>query len=363
MDGVPLLVRPRLDPKPWGGSRLERFGFALPPGTEPLGEALMTHAEATVVSPGGTGEPDLGTLVDGDPDAWIGPLGAFVTGNRPCFPVLVKFIDAADNLSIQVHPDDRAAREIGEAVGKTEAWHVLAADPGASLYLGLRPETTAEEFIAALRGGGAGLARFLRRVPAEPGITVLLPAGTVHALGRGVLLYEIQQPSTVTYRLHDWDRVDAAGRPRDLHLEDALRVLNPEFRPEPIRPVPLPTAVGQRDLLVATRLFALERIGLHVGEPLMLPAEECPQAVTCLGGAFRLDARAGGLDLQLGDTAIAPVGTPLRLSATMPGLVVRAWVPDLDRDVIRPARAAGAAPEAIAALAHPLPDLAAALVG
>jgi len=354
---APLLIRPRLDAKPWGGSRLARFGFGLAAGSEPLGEALLTHGDATVVEPSAGEGRTLQRLVDAAPEVWVGALGAVVTGDRPCFPLLVKFIDAAADLSIQLHPDDRAARAIGEPLGKTEAWHVLAAEPGSWLYLGLRPGVAVEAFVAAVRAGGDGAAGLLRCIPAEPGTTVLLPAGTVHALGGGVLLYEIQQPSTITYRLHDWGRVDGRGQPRELHLEAGLRVLKPDLRPEPIVPVALPSTVGRRQVLVATHLFALERITLQVGEPLILPAEESPQVVTCFGGIFRLDGRGGGVTLQTGDTAVAPAGAPLRLAPTMPGIVFRAWVPDLRRDIVRPARAAGATDAAIAALSSPLPDL------
>lgn len=359
---APLLVRPRLEAKPWGGSRLERFGFVLPAGSEPLGEALLTHGDASVVEPPDGEGPTLTRLVEAAPWAWIGALGAVVTGDRPCFPLLIKFIDAGDDLSIQLHPDDRAARAIGEPIGKTEAWHVLAAEPGSWLYLGLEPGLAVEEFVAAVRGG-EGVDHLLRRIPAEPGMTVLLPAGTVHALGRGILLYEIQQPSTITYRLHDWGRLDGHGHGRELHVDAGLRVLKPALRPEPIAPVALPSTVGQRQALVATHLFALERIALHVGESLILPAEESPQVVTCLGGIVRLDGRGGGVALQTGETAIAPAGLPLRLSPTMPGVVARAWVPDLWRDIVRPARAAGASDAAIAALSSPLPDLQALLTG
>lgn len=356
---VPLRVRPRLDTKLWGGQRLVGLGFPAAADGQPLGEALLTHGDATVALPSRAGQgQSLAQLVNEAPMAWVGRLGADVTGDRSCFPLLAKLIDAGDDLSIQVHPDDAAAREMGEPVGKTEAWHVLAAAPDAWLYLGLAPGVAMADFVAALADPGADVGRFLRRVPAQPGTTVLLPAGTVHALGRGVLLYEIQQPSMVTFRLHDWHRTDAAGRSRELHLEAALRVLNPDLRPEPIAPLAMPTISGQRQLLVATRLFALERIALHVGEPLILPADESPQVVTCIGGAFRLDGRAGGVDLQVADTAIAPTGTLLRLAAVMPGVVMRAWVPDLRRDVVRPARDAGASDEAIAALASSLPDLA-----
>ena len=130
---------------------------------------------------------------------------------EPIFPLLVKLIDGQADLSIQVHPDDRAAAAAGLGTGKTEAYHILAAEPGSIIYLGLDPEVTPEEFAASCLRANGSAAGCLRQVPAAPGMTVLIPAGTPHALGAGVLLYEIQQPSNVTFRLDDWGRVDAAG--------------------------------------------------------------------------------------------------------------------------------------------------------
>jgi mannose-6-phosphate isomerase len=208
----PVKVKPRLDAKPWGGRLLEAWGIRLPPG-ETIGEALLTAPEATVISGALSGTP-LSALASRDPAAWIGARGLAATGGRPIFPLLVKLIDGQADLSIQIHPDDRAAAAAGLGTGKTEAYHILAAEPGSVIYLGLDPEVTPEEFATACLRANGSAARCLRRIPAAPGTTVLIPAGTPHALGAGVLLYEIQQPSNVTFRLDDWGRVDASGMAR-----------------------------------------------------------------------------------------------------------------------------------------------------
>ncbi len=359
---APLPLRPLLDAKPWGGRRLGGLGFALPDAAEPLGEALITHGEATAAS-GPLAGARLADIVAADPAGFVGERGRGAAGGHDLFPVLAKFIDAAGDLSIQVHPDDDLAREQGEATGKTEAWHVLAADPGAAIYAGLAEGISPNDFVAAVRAGGDGAAAMLRRVPAVPGTSFVLPAGCVHALGRGVLIYEIQQPSNTTYRLYDWDRVDAEGRGRELHLDLGLRALDPAPRPEPISPLPLPTLAGQRDLLAACRAFALERITLMVGDRFWLPADESPQVMTCLAGALRLRGGGERVTIQAGDSLVIPVGVVCTVDIIMPSVALRGWVPDLARDIVRPLRAAGATDEQIAAMAGPLPDVREALAG
>jgi mannose-6-phosphate isomerase len=352
----PVLLRPRLDAKPWGGGRLARFGFALPDGEGPLGEALLTDPAAVLETGPFAGEA-LGVAAVADPAGFVGDAGFAATSGRPVFPLLAKFVDAGGDLSIQVHPGDELARAQGEATGKTEAWHVLAAEPGAAVWAGLAEGVSAEQFVEAIQAGGEGAVGLLRRLPAVPGTTFVLPAGCVHALGAGVLVYEIQQPCNTTYRLFDWGRVDDTGRPRDLHLDLGLRALDPTPRPEPIATLPLPTLAGQRDLLAACRSFALERIVWMVGDRVWLPASPSPQVVTCLGGALRLRGDGGRALLQTGDTAVIPAGGVCTVDVIMPSVALRGWVPDLVADVVRPLRAEGASDDRIAAMAGPLPDL------
>ena len=353
---LPLPLRPRLDPKPWGGHGLTAFGFDLPPD-EPIGEALLTAAEA-VVETGPHAGRTLGELTAGAPEQMIGRLGLRATGGRPLFPLLIKLIEATSHLSIQVHPDDvaAAARE-GDKLGKSEAWHVLAARPGAELYLGLLPGTDSERFAAEVRAG-ARVAHRMRRLPPRPGTTVLIPAGTIHALGAGTVVYEVQQPSDITYRLDDWGRVDAAGRSRPLHLEQGLAVADAELRPSPTPPVELYSASGRRHLLVACRYFALERIALPSGGQIETAASASPQALTCLRGAVTVAAGAGAAMLGAGGTSVVPAqATPAHLAASAPAVVLRAWVPDLPMEVVAPARRSGATLDAITALGGETGDI------
>jgi mannose-6-phosphate isomerase len=351
----PFRVDPRLDPKPWGSRGLAQFGFPLPSGI-PIGEALITAGDARAYSGSGVAT-HLGALVAADPVGIVGRRGLSATANRPLFPLLVKLIDAAENLSIQVHPDDIAASTVGK-LGKTEAWHILAAAPNAVLYLGLRTDVSIADFAACCNRGGetAGL---LRQIPAIPGTTLLIPAGTVHALGAGVLVYEVQQPSDLTYRLDDWGRVDAAGRPRELHIELGLSVIDAESRPEMISPVALNPGSTRR-LLAACRYFALEQLTLGTGdeETLALAAPESAQVLTCLTGEVVVTANDTSISLSAGETMVLPAVLHSALvRAIVPAMLLRTWVPDLDAEILRPARIAHAPEVAIAALAGSLPDL------
>src|SRR5215208_2512327 len=356
LDGAwPFRVNPRLDPKPWGSRGLERFGFPLPSGI-PIGEALITAGDARAY--GGDGvETHLEALVAADPVAIVGRRGLEVTANRPLFPLLVKLIDAAENLSIQVHPDDIAASAVGK-LGKTEAWHILAAAPDAALYLGLRTDVSITDFAACCNRGGE-TAELLRQIPAVPGTTLLIPAGTAHALGAGVLVYEVQQPSDLTYRLDDWGRVDAAGQPRDLHIDLGLSVIDAESRPEMITPVALDPGSTRR-LLAACRYFALEQLTLGAGEEetLELAAPESAQVLTCLTGEVVVTANGASIPLAAGETMVIPAAVhSARVRGIVSAMLLRTWVPDLDAEIVQAAPMARAPELAIAALAGGLPDL------
>ena len=348
----PLRLDPYLDPKPWGGHGLRRIGFVLPDDTL-IGEAHLTASGATVADGPLMGKT-LGELVAADPEGTIGALGLRVTGGEPVFPLLIKLIDAHDVLSVQVHPNDDEARA-QHSLGKTEAWHVLSAGVESELYLGLHtPSDLAELGIRAR--AGARTSGFLRAIPARPGETVLIPAGTIHALGAGIMVYEIQQPSGITYRLDDWGRVGTDGKPRELHLDQSLAVAKPAYQPEPIAPVPI--APG-RSLLAACRYFSLERLALAPEQTVSIDHPESPAVVTLLDGNGIISAAGEELTIRPGETVVVfPRDMPAMLRSTPTTLTaLHGWVPDLAADVVNPARLAGASDREIAALAGPLGNL------
>jgi mannose-6-phosphate isomerase len=192
------------------------------------------------------------------------------------------------------------------------------------LYLGLTDPDDLNAFVDAADLLDGSSAKFLRAVEAKPGETYLLPAGTVHALGAGVLVYEIQQPSDVTYRLDDWGRVDAHGRPREMHREQGLAVLRPELQPARIEPVPVAGQPQERSVLVASRYFALERCEWRMPARATLPSSDGPQVLTVLSG----ELEASGLRIATGQSAVVwPGGDDLVLSSDS-AVVLRGWVPD-----------------------------------
>lgn len=208
----------------WGGHRLrEQLGLPAPVD-QPIGEAwlISDHDQhESVVAEGPWAGRTLHELLASHGDYLLGTQARPTVHGR--FPLLLKILDAADVLSVQVHPDDAAALAMNEPdVGKTEMWHVLDSEPGSSLICGLDPALTRDGFLAAVADNS--IAGSMRQFPAPPGTTAFVAAGTVHAIGAGILLAEIQQNSDLTYRIYDWDRVDAQGRRRELHLEKAARV-------------------------------------------------------------------------------------------------------------------------------------------
>lgn len=346
------LVIPRLDAKPWGGRKLGRYGLDLP-ADEGIGEALVTAGEAVVSVGDGAGQT-LQQLIDADPDGRLGARAREAVSGRNIFPLLAKLIDAAENLSIQVHPDDEGARPLNR-LGKTEAWHVLDAEPGAKLYLGLKDGVTLDRFMENARKLDGTSAGDLREVEARAGETVIIPAGTVHALGAGVMVYEIQQPSDVTFRLDDWGRVDAQGNPREMHLEQGEAATRVELRPEPIEPVRLDET---RTLLAACRYFALEKLDLDAGVTRRIGSDQGPEVLTLLSGSVIMQTSLETIRLSPGASGIVwPSQDGATVSAGEPSIVLRAWVPDLAADIVESARASGATDEQILALGGMTTDL------
>lgn len=346
------LVVPRLDAKPWGGRALERYGLDLPEG-EKIGEALVTAGEATIAAGIGAGQT-LQEVVESDPVGRIGSRALAAVSGRAVFPLLAKLIDATENLSIQVHPDDEGARAL-ERLGKTEAWYVLDAAPGSMLFLGLEEGVSLNRFMEDARRLDGTSAGHLRAIDAIAAEAVIIPAGTVHALGAGVVVYEIQQPSDVTFRLDDWGRVDAEGNPREMHLEQGEMASREDLRPDMIVPVTIDTG---RSLLAACRYFALERIEAEDDRELFLADARTPQVVTVLSGAVTLAGGGDTLELAAGSSAVVwPARDAALLRMTGGTVLLRAWVPDLVADVVAPARSAGAPDAEIAALGGMTGDL------
>lgn len=221
----PIRFKPVLKETLWGGSALrERFGKKAMAGTT-VGESWEIcgmPGASSVVANGFLRGNTLEEIMEVYMGDLVGDAVYEKYGHE--FPLLIKFIDAHDTLSIQVHPDDRLSSERHHAWGKTEMWYVIDASPGAVIYTGFRKRTTREEYMEHLHG--KKLAELINVTPVSRGDAFFIPAGMVHAIGAGVLLTEIQQTSDVTYRIYDWDRTDATGKPREMHTSLALDAIN-----------------------------------------------------------------------------------------------------------------------------------------
>lgn len=298
----PLVVERRLSRRLWGGERLANYlGLEEAPGSEPLAEAWQVYAGNTVRNGAHAGK----TLreVAGEQGATL--LGtATLSRYGKTVPLLAKFIDAGQPLSIQVHPgDDYALRcEAGSGhLGKAEAWYILSCRPGSEIVWGFREEVTAERVRQAVEDGD--LHRLLNRVPVAPGDVIYNPEGTVHAVGAGVFLFEIQQSSDLTYRLYDYGRRREDGRERELHLDKALEVASlaaGEFA----KVAPLDLGGGRR-LLIESRHFAMEAIEPGRG----LALETSPASIeylTVTRGEVRLEAGAGTTEFETGGSVVLP---------------------------------------------------------
>ncbi len=202
----------------WGGTKLKSWGkdCDLPRVAESWELSFCENSPSVVASGEYMGKTLLSVTTEAD---WGKNCKKFSR-----FPTLVKFIDAKNTLSVQVHPSDEFALERENQLGKTEMWYVLEAEEDAALLLGLNCDMTQEQFLKAI--GDKTITQYMNRVVVHPGETYFVPSGTLHAIGAGVTLIEIQQNSTLTYRVYDFDRVDDKGNRRELHLEKALQVVN-----------------------------------------------------------------------------------------------------------------------------------------
>jgi mannose-6-phosphate isomerase len=262
----PLTFDPAFRDYVWGGRNLETlYGRKLPPGIIAESWEISGHPSApTVAAAGywaGRGLPEIMTSLG---ERLVGERGRWAL-ERDKFPLLIKLLDANQDLSVQVHPDDEYALEHeGGELGKTEMWYVLHAEPGAEVILGVRPGITRADFRAALETGR--LESVLHKVPVRAGQAVAVPAGMVHALLAGLVVAEIQQNSDTTYRVYDWDRVGADGKPRPLQIEKALEVIDFKAQgtiatPQALSELPDMTQVE----LVRNDYFVVEEVSLQSG--------------------------------------------------------------------------------------------------
>jgi mannose-6-phosphate isomerase len=338
--GAPLVLAPKLTAAIWGGNALvKRYGKAGDPAAK-LGESWECWDENAVTD---------GPLAGDTLAQARAALGATLMGPidpTARFPVLTKIIDAREPLSVQVHPDDAYAQRVEhQPVGKTECWYILAADPGAELVLGWARDTDRAEYERRVADGSLG--ELLRRVPVKPGDAFYLPAGTLHAIGAGIQLFETQQASDLTYRIFDWNRVGADGKPRELHVAKAADVL--DFQASTRGAVQQLTFAGgglSRTLAIADRRFSVERIAVAPAGG-TLRTDGRPLAILATDAPLVLEIDGAATSLARWQTAIVPaVAATVALApadAAAAALVVHVQ-PDLA--ALRADATAGGAPDA-----------------
>ena len=290
----------------WGGTRLrEEYGKQI--DLTPLAETweCSVHPDGpSYVANGIYKGQTLAEVLSAHPEY----LGTKVENGE--LPVLVKFIDAKKDLSVQVHPDDAYAREHEGDNGKTEMWYVVDADEGAHLIYGFQHKVTEEILRKAVETGT--LDKHLQKVEVHKGDTYFVPAGTVHGIGKGILVAEIQESSNVTYRVYDYDRVDKNGKKRELHFDKAVRVMNMNVTPDVSqKPRIVKYYSGcSRELLCRCKYFETERIQVTKGFAFSV-MDTSFQVLMCLDGygeVQTMDAERKPMRFSKGETLFLPAG-------------------------------------------------------
>jgi len=303
---APLRFAPLPKVRVWGGDALKCR--APSPPADPVGESweLADHgADTTIVDAGPLAGTSLHALLEADPAALCGQ--AIDPASPGVFPLLLKLIDAQQDLSVQVHPDDAyAGRQQAGELGKTEAWYVLQAAPHGRVYRGVKPGVDRARFAAALQDGT--VADLLHGFPVAAGDVIHMPAGTIHALGAGVQIAEIQQNSDTTYRVFDWNRVGLDGHPRELHIDHALAVSRfADSGPATCTAEDIEQPGCRRERFVACEKFCLERLGSFRGRPIpVATAGERFHILTVVAGSVEIEAAGGSLRRGRWETALVP---------------------------------------------------------
>ena len=282
-------LKPAIKSYIWGGTYFQQFHKGNNKIISELWELSARQDSSIIVSGPNQGKLLKDVMTNED----IGP----VCNRFPYFPLLIKLIDAKENLSVQVHPSDDYALKNENSFGKTEMWHILSADEGAGLYVGLNNDYTKEDIETKLKDGT--ILDALNFFKVKPGDSFLIESGTIHAIGKGVRLIEIQQNSDLTYRLYDYHRVDKDGHERELHIDKALKVINYKKFKNPAK---------NGDFLANTPYFKVKRLDID-GELLLKADGDSFMSFTFING----DGFVDDIPYQIYDTFFLPHGKECRI--------------------------------------------------
>lgn len=344
----PLALQPILKEKVWGGQAIYPLLHRNEDAGDHVGEAWIVFGENTIANGSWHGRT-LDDAVKASPDAILGT-ELSKRGLRQ-FPLLAKFLDAHENLSVQVHPDDRYAEQHeGVPFGKAEFWYILETEPGARIIHGPAHAIGKEDLAHALSVGDIDA---LQSVPVAPGDVILNLPGMIHATGQGIVLYELQQSSDITYRLYDWDRGSAGGTKRELHLDSGLDVaqLQP-LHTHKITPLVVESNGAEREILCACRYFAADLVKFSPGSKEAYDLRSF-HAWTVLSGTVTIRAGGSGWAFGAGTSFVIPAGLSRYeiVAGSDQAEAIRAYIPDLRRDVLDPLLAEGVPRERIMQLA------------
>ena len=290
----PLTFHPIFKERVWGGRKLERLFSKKLPARVPIGESWEVSdrsADLSQIAAGPLAGKDLHWLVEHHGQELLGSAKL----QRGRFPLLIKILDAQEKLSLQVHPPPEQAAELG-GEPKTEMWYIADAAPGAELFVGLRRGVTREEFRRKLEAGT--VEDCCHRIQVKAGDAMSLPSGRLHAIGAGLVIFEIQQNSDTTYRVFDWNRMGLDGKPRELHVKESLASIDfNDFEPSLIRSDSKRTGLFSIRPLVRDPLFAVELYQADAGAVLPLPPHKM-QILAVVEG--RLEVRDDQTNISLG---------------------------------------------------------------
>ncbi len=344
-----LSFKPKLFERIWGGHKLSDVCGVAHEGDIPVGEAWLVsdHPQHVSVIDGGPCDGQtLRDLLSDHTNQLLGHRAKLTIHGR--FPLLFKLLDAADYLSVQVHPDDHDAKRLNEPdVGKTEMWHVLEAAQDSELICGMLQGTDPASLADAIHEGT--VEEHLSSFAAKSGTTVFVPAGTVHAIGKNILLAEIQQNSDITYRVYDWKRLQPDGQPRELHIEKALEVIHfGEQRTTASTPLDIKHPSCKQTILGACKYFAAERFKLE-GDYNRATRGDSFHLLLGIAGDLEVHSGDAVRELSTGTALMIP-GERESYSVHGAGEYLAYYVPDLQRDIIDPLTRSGHTSSSIAAL-------------
>lgn len=332
----PIKFEPIFKEKIWGGRKLKTILSKDIPENADIGESWELSGYGSDLST--TSDKALGTitlqqLLDSAPEKILG----YGTGSY--FPLLFKFIDAHTELSVQVHPDDSAALKNGWGTnGKTECWYIVDAKPKGEIILGFKEGVSIEDVQSTINGNTFDT--ILNRIPISKGDVLFCPAGTVHAILDGTLLYEIQETSDTTFRFYDWGRVDKTGKPRQLHIEESLMVVDTTYHDQhKIPPLAVPNSSDIHHLFrVACKYFVLEEYFFINGTKMTLPQKTSFSVITVIRGSISLYGKNTDLrTVSKGETVLVPAvlcNKAITVEGEKSTRFLISTVPDLKTEVI-----------------------------